>query len=97
MNEAELAAEYTGPRTKRRVGSIWFHWSRRGRSPTHRYRLEYDVAARSFGLTKYHRTSSKRTEHRSVITDPAIIAVFRRALLPAQIALITRLSMEARR
>jgi hypothetical protein len=94
MDENKLRADYNGPRMTRRIGQVQFHWSRKGRKPTHRYALTYDPATRRFSLNRYHRTSAGRSEHAEPITDPAMLDLFRYCLRPEQVAYITRLSME---
>ncbi|MCO5730109.1 hypothetical protein [Rhizobium sp. SSA_523] len=96
MDAKKLAADFTGPVLVERAGEVRFYWEGNKKLfPRTRFRLEYQIGKRLFTLTRFTRLrSGSSKEMKRSIYDPNVIDVFRSALLPEQVAEITRLSMQ---
>lgn len=95
MDARRLAADYAPPSEVMRPDEIRFYWSGKHKPyPRARYRLTYRISTRTFLLEKFIqlRSGSSKEMKREIIDDD-MIDLFRSALLPEQVSLITRLSM----
>lgn len=95
MDATRLAADYTAPTEVTRPDEIRFYWSGKHKPyPRARYRLTYSISRRSFMLEKFFKLRGGTSkEMKREVTNEDTISLFRSALLPEQVALITRLSM----